>query len=264
MPTSMAHCLAGVARAFVPGVSATTRAVMASQTFGDLRAAGRLTWGRLQIGRHRAQVRGDVDSVLLQRLQRHHLEHGDVGRRQHDVRRRSFTVRSGPVVGGHAPPVARHQTGESVVGHGRRQIVAIPRWCSRNSAVTTAQIVWLPRSWGPVVQQPSRKKPVNGAVLHTSSAPPRTLRSTMSHGPRSGRRGGEVECSSVGVAGSPEAVAGGREVRRGQSDLSVGMGETCNGERHLVTLTHARALTQSGLRFHLPPPPWTGGPFRRG
>ena len=30
------------------------------------------------------------------------------------------------------------------------------RWCSRNSAVTTAQIVWLPRSSGPVLQQPSR------------------------------------------------------------------------------------------------------------
>jgi AcrR family transcriptional regulator len=30
------------------------------------------------------------------------------------------------------------------------------RWCSRNSAVTTAQIVWLPRSSGPVVQHPSR------------------------------------------------------------------------------------------------------------
>ena len=29
-------------------------------------------------------------------------------------------------------------------------------WCSRNSAVTTAQIVWLPRSSGPVLQQPSR------------------------------------------------------------------------------------------------------------
>ena len=33
------------------------------------------------------------------------------------------------------------------------------RWWSRNSPVTTAQIVWLPRSSGPVLQQPSRKKP---------------------------------------------------------------------------------------------------------
>jgi AcrR family transcriptional regulator len=30
------------------------------------------------------------------------------------------------------------------------------RWCSRNSAVTTAQMVWLPRSSGLVVQHPSR------------------------------------------------------------------------------------------------------------
>ena len=30
------------------------------------------------------------------------------------------------------------------------------RWCWRNSSVTTAQIVWLPRSSGPVLQQPFR------------------------------------------------------------------------------------------------------------
>ena len=51
------------------------------------------------------------------------------------------------------------------------------RWCSRNSAVTTAQMVWLPTSSGPVLQQPSRKKPVSGSVPHGSRWPPRTLRS---------------------------------------------------------------------------------------
>ena len=51
------------------------------------------------------------------------------------------------------------------------------RWCSRNSAVTTAQMVWLPRSSGPVLQQPSRKNPVTGSVPQGSSSPPRTLRS---------------------------------------------------------------------------------------
>ena len=33
------------------------------------------------------------------------------------------------------------------------------RWCSRNSAVTTAQMECRPRSSGPVEQQPSREKP---------------------------------------------------------------------------------------------------------
>jgi hypothetical protein len=50
-------------------------------------------------------------------------------------------------------------------------------WCSRNSAVTTAQIVWLPGSSGPVRQQPSRWNPVTGSVPQLSSSPPRTLRS---------------------------------------------------------------------------------------
>ena len=31
------------------------------------------------------------------------------------------------------------------------------RWCSRNSLVTTAQMVWLPRSSDPVVQQSIRE-----------------------------------------------------------------------------------------------------------
>ena len=52
----------------------------------------------------------------------------------------------------------------------------IRRWCSRNSAVTTAQIVWLPRSSGLVLQHPSRKKPVTGSVPQGASGPPRTLR----------------------------------------------------------------------------------------
>ncbi len=43
--------------------------------------------------------------------------------------------------------------------------------------MTTAQMVWLPRSSGPVLQQPSRKNPVGGSVPHDSSSPARTLRS---------------------------------------------------------------------------------------
>lgn len=41
-------------------------------------------------------------------------------------------------------------------GIGVIRSLPIRRWCSRNSDVTTAQIVWLPRSSGPVRQQPSR------------------------------------------------------------------------------------------------------------
>jgi hypothetical protein len=36
--------------------------------------------------------------------------------------------------------------------------------------VTTPQIMWLPKSWGSVLQQPSRKNPVIGSVPHGSSA----------------------------------------------------------------------------------------------
>lgn len=39
----------------------------------------------------------------------------------------------------------------------------------------TAQTVWLPLSSTQVLQWPSRKKPVNGAVEQSSSGPPRTF-----------------------------------------------------------------------------------------
>ena len=50
-------------------------------------------------------------------------------------------------------------------------------WCSRNSPVTTAQTVWLPRSSVLVWQHPSRKKPVPGIAAEGASGSPRTLRS---------------------------------------------------------------------------------------
>src|SRR6187200_2663890 len=53
------------------------------------------------------------------------------------------------------------------------------RWWARNSAVTTAQMVWLPRSSGPVLQHPSRKNPVIGSVPHGSSSAPNTFNSAM-------------------------------------------------------------------------------------
>ena len=44
------------------------------------------------------------------------------------------------------------------------------------SSVTRTQTVWRPRSEGPVLQQPSRKKPVIGSKEQGFSGSPRTLR----------------------------------------------------------------------------------------
>src|SRR5262249_29869988 len=46
---------------------------------------------------------------------------------------------------------------------------------ARNSAVITTQTVWDPTSSGPVLQQPSRKKPVIGDVQQVASLPPSTF-----------------------------------------------------------------------------------------
>src|SRR5690606_1092031 len=60
---------------------------------------------------------------------------------------------------------------------GRGVLRSLPRYFerARNSAVTMTQTVWRPTSSGPVLQQPSRKKPVNGAVEQDSSGVPRML-----------------------------------------------------------------------------------------
>jgi hypothetical protein len=46
---------------------------------------------------------------------------------------------------------------------------------AKNSAVITAQTVWLATSSAPVLQQPSRKKPVTGLIEHGIKVPPSTL-----------------------------------------------------------------------------------------
>src|SRR6185369_94139 len=46
---------------------------------------------------------------------------------------------------------------------------------ARNSAVSTTQTVCDPTSSGPVLQQPSRKKPVIGDVQQVASLPPSTF-----------------------------------------------------------------------------------------
>lgn len=83
--------------------------------------------------------------------------------------------------------------GKEYAGTGLPRSLPMLRWCSRNSAVTTTQMVWLPRSCSPVRQQPSRKNPVIGSVPQGSSSPPRTLRSLTrppSHSPDGSVRAG--------------------------------------------------------------------------
>ena len=129
-------------------------------------------------GVERAEVLGHVDGVLAQHVERDDPQHRLVGRGQHDRGRHAVAVGARPVDRGDAPAVARHAgPGSGTAGIGVPRSLPMLRWCSRNSAVTTAQMVWLPRSSGPVLQQPSRKKPVTGSVPQGSSSPPSTLRS---------------------------------------------------------------------------------------
>ena len=57
---------------------------------------------------------------------------------------------------------------------------------ARNSAVITAQTVWLPISSGLVSQQPFRKNPVIGLLEHTPIGPPSTLRARTPAGTATG------------------------------------------------------------------------------
>ncbi len=45
----------------------------------------------------------------------------------------------------------------------------------KNSSVIIAQTVWVPTSPSPVLQQPSRKNPVNGSTLHATISSPKTF-----------------------------------------------------------------------------------------
>ena len=80
-------------------------------------------------------------------------------------------------------------------GRGVERSFPAARLKARNSSVTTAQTVWLPRSSGPVAQQPSRKKPVSGAVEQGRSSPPTTFTS----GSRPGALTSRSACSPSGT-----------------------------------------------------------------
>ena len=49
----------------------------------------------------------------------------------------------------------------------------------KNSAVISAQITWVPRSWGPVTHTPVRKNPVMGEVQQVWSSVPSTFWSLL-------------------------------------------------------------------------------------
>jgi hypothetical protein len=89
-----------------------------------------------------AQVVGHVDGVLPEHLQGHHVEGALVG---------------GTTGAAQPSRWARSQfTAVTHAGHEAGEPLPMERWCSRNSAVTTAQMECRPRSSGPVEQQPSR------------------------------------------------------------------------------------------------------------
>src|SRR5215207_4845437 len=72
----------------------------------------------------RARVCRDVHGVLVKRCHRHDLQRRLVGGGKYDRRSHAVVVGPGPVCRGHAPAVARHQSGEAVLRPRRRQVVA--------------------------------------------------------------------------------------------------------------------------------------------
>ena len=98
---------------------------------------------------------GTSTACCLQHLQRHEGEPSSWVEASTTGAARRRRAR-GPSYGGHAPAIAGHEAREAVLGHRRAQVVADRALVLEESAVTTAQIVWLPRSSGPVEQQPSR------------------------------------------------------------------------------------------------------------
>src|SRR5829696_5934368 len=71
-----------------------------------------------------AEVVGDVDGVLAQRLDGHDLQRPLVRGGQDDARRGPRLVGLQPADGDHAPAVAGAQAGEAVLRSGRGQVVA--------------------------------------------------------------------------------------------------------------------------------------------
>ena len=94
--------------------------------------------------------------MLLERGERDDLKGALMGGGEHDRGGEAVLEGAQPVRRGDAPPVSGNQAGKRNCGIGVTRSLPMLRWCSRNSLVTTAQMVWLPRSSGPVVQVPSR------------------------------------------------------------------------------------------------------------
>ena len=97
-----------------------------------------------------------VATWAVERVDRHDLERPLVRGAEHHGGGDARTVGLEPARGADAPAVTRHEAGKPHSGCGVERSFPASLLKSRNSSVITAQTVWLPRSSGPVAQQPSR------------------------------------------------------------------------------------------------------------
>ncbi len=100
----------------------------------------------------------------VRNLQGDMAQHRAVGAGEHDHRRLAGLPGFLPALGAEAPAVARVEPGESRSGRGWRGRC---RGLGRRRGIRRSrgtQTVWQPESSGPVLQQPSRKKPVRGST----------------------------------------------------------------------------------------------------
>jgi aminopeptidase N len=111
---SLGHAL----RVIVTDQEAMMRSVLTA------RSAGRRTGWPAPLFVKRTGVRGDVDRVLPEHVQRDDLQRALVGRGQHHRGGGAVAMRAQPVRRGHAPSVPRHQPGEAELRHRRGQVVA--------------------------------------------------------------------------------------------------------------------------------------------
>ena len=70
------------------------------------------------------RVGRNVNGIFLQHFEWDDLQSPLVGRGKHDWRRHPVEMRPQPIRRGHTPPVSGNETGESILGHRRAQVVA--------------------------------------------------------------------------------------------------------------------------------------------
>jgi len=95
-----------------------------------------------------AEVGGYIDGIGPEDLQRDDLKRALMGRGEHHGRGGAVAVACSQLAAVTHTPVPRHQAREPELGHGRGEVVAYAALMLEELVVTTAQIVWLPRSSG--------------------------------------------------------------------------------------------------------------------